>query len=105
MYVLGGFIWDCWYLALQSALHHPWSSLSQQSGLFRPIDHIGWLLAGLVCPIKCISGGTSGLLLDLLYFAHERTFGQYGSLYHFILAWIVLVDPPLYMGMAILKGA
>ena len=46
-----------------------------------------------------------GLLLDLLYFAHESTFGHYGSLYHFMLAWIVLFIPPLYMGMAMLKGA
>ena len=45
------------------------------------------------------------LLIDLLYFAHESTLGNYGYLYHFMLAWIVLFDPPLYMGMAMLKGA
>ena len=55
--------------------------------------------------MKCISGSTSGLLLDLLYMAYESTFGLYGSLYHFMLAWIVLFDPPLYMGIAILRGA
>ena len=105
IYVLGGFIRDCWYLVPQSALHYPWSSLSQQSGLFRPIDHIRWLLAGLVCLMICILGGTSGFLLDLLYLACERTFGHYGSLYHFMLAWIILFGTPLYMGMGILKGA
>ena len=49
--------------------------------------------------------GHPGLLIDLLYFAYESTFGHYGYLYHFMLAWIVLFDPPLYMGMAMLKGA
>ena len=46
-----------------------------------------------------------GLLIDLLYFVHESTFGHYDCLYHFILAWIVLFDPPLYMGMAMIKAA
>ena len=36
---------------------------------------------------------------------YESTFRHNGSLYHFILAWIVLFDPPLYMGMAMLRGA
>ena len=44
-------------------------------------------------------------LLDLLYFEHESTFGQYSSLDHFMLAWIVLFDPPLYMGMAMIRGS
>ena len=30
---------------------------------------------------------------------------QYGSLDHFMLAWIILLDSPLYMGMAMIKGA
>ena len=46
-----------------------------------------------------------GLLLDLLYFVYESTFGHYGSLYHFMLARIVLFDPPLYIGMTMLKGS
>ena len=46
-----------------------------------------------------------GLLIDLLYFIYKSTFGHYGSLYHFILAWIVLSYIPLYMGMAMLKAA
>ena len=46
-----------------------------------------------------------GLLLDLLYLAHGSTFGHYGSLDHFMLAWIVLFEVPLYMGMAMIKGA
>ena len=54
--------------------------------------------------MMCISGGSSSLLLDLLYLACESTFGHYGSLYHFMLAWIILFDPPLYMGMTMLKG-
>ena len=49
-------------------------------------------------------GGASELLLDLLHFTYESTFGHYGSLYHFMLAWIVLFDLALYMGMAMLKG-
>ena len=49
--------------------------------------------------------GHPGLLSDLLYFVYESVFGHYGSLYHFILAWIILFIPPLYMGMAMLKGA
>ena len=44
------------------------------------------------------------LLIDLLYFVYESTFGYYSSLYHFVLAWIVLFVPLLYIGMAILKG-
>ena len=55
--------------------------------------------------MKYVLGGASGLLLDLLYLAYNSTFGHYGSLYHFMLAWIVLYDPPLYMGITILKGA
>ena len=43
--------------------------------------------------------------IDLLYLMHESTFGHYGSLDHFMLAWIVLFDPPLCMGMAMIKGA
>ena len=54
--------------------------------------------------MMCTSGGASGLLLDLLYLVCESTFGHYGFLYHFILAWIVLFDPPLYMGMAMLRA-
>ena len=53
----------------------------------------------------CILGGVLRLLLELLYLAYESTFGHYGSLYHFILDWIVLFDPLLYIGMAMLKGA
>ena len=104
IYVLGGFISNFRYLVLQSALHHHWSSLSQQSGLFRLIDHIGWLLARLVCLMMCFSVCSSRLPLDLLYFMHESTFGHYGSLYHFMLARIILFNPPLYMGMAMLKA-
>ena len=48
--------------------------------------------------------GHLGLLIDLLYSVYESTFGHYGSLYHFMLAWIVLFDPPLYVGMAMLKA-
>ena len=58
----------------------------------------------MICPLKCILGGTSGLLLDLLYFTYESTFVCYGYLYHFMLAWIFLFDPPLYIGMAMLKA-
>ena len=46
-----------------------------------------------------------GLLLVLLYLAHESTFGHYGPLDHFMLACIVLFEAPLYMGMAIIRGA
>ena len=49
--------------------------------------------------MKCISGG---ILLQIV--VDESTFGHYGSLDHLILAWIVLFDPPLYMGMAMIKG-
>ena len=45
------------------------------------------------------------LLIDLLYFVHKTTFGHYGSLDHLMLAWIVLFGPPLYMDMAMIKGA
>ena len=45
-----------------------------------------------------------GLHIDLLYFASESTFGHYGYLYHFMLGWIVLFVPPLYMSIAMLKG-
>ena len=45
-----------------------------------------------------------GLLLDLLYFVHKSTFGYYGFLDHFMLAWVVLFVVPLYMGMALRKG-
>ena len=45
-----------------------------------------------------------GSLVDLLYLAHESTFGHCSSLGHFILAWIVLFEVPLYMGMALRKG-
>ena len=48
--------------------------------------------------------GDLGLLIDLLYLAYESTFGRFGSLFHFILAWIVLFYPPLYMGVAMIKG-
>ena len=50
-------------------------------------------------------GGHLDVLIDLLYFMYESTFGQYGSLYHLMLAWIILFYPPLYMGMAMIKGA
>ena len=46
-----------------------------------------------------------GLLLRLLYLANESTFGRYGSLDHFTLAWIVFFEVPLYMGMAMVRGA
>ena len=46
-----------------------------------------------------------GLLVDLLYLAHESTFGHCGSLGYFMLAWIVLFEAPEYMGMAMRKGA
>ena len=49
--------------------------------------------------------GNPDFLLDLIYFAHESTFGDYGSLYHFMLAWIILFVLFLYIGMAMLKGA
>ena len=54
--------------------------------------------------MMCILGGASGLLLDLLYLAYESTFGHYGSLYHFMLAWIVFFDLPLNVGMTIIRG-
>ena len=50
-------------------------------------------------------GGASGFAVDLLYFMCGSTFGLYGSLHHFILAWIILFDPPLCMGMAMLRAA
>ena len=34
----------------------------------------------------------------------NSTFGLYGFLYHFMLAWIVLFDPPLSMGMSMLRA-
>ena len=51
----------------------------------------------------CILGGISGFVYRSVAF--ESTFGHSGSLYYFMLAWIVLFDPPLYMGMAMLNGA
>ena len=48
--------------------------------------------------------GHLGLLIDLLYLVYESTFGHYGSFYHFMLAWITLFYPPLYIGMPMLKG-
>ena len=56
-------------------------------------------------PLKYILGGASGFAVYLLYFAYDRTFGLYGSLYYFMLAWIVLLDPTLCMGVAMLRGA
>ena len=57
-------------------------------------------------PIEVYFGqGHLGLLLDLLYFICNSTFGLYGFLYHFMLAWIVLFDPPLCMGMSMLRAA
>ena len=81
IHVSGGFIRDCWYLVPQSALHYTWNCFLQQSSSFRLIYRIGWLLAGLICPLKCISGGASGFAVDLLYFTCGSTFGLYGSLY------------------------
>ena len=49
--------------------------------------------------------GYLGFLLGLLYFVYNSTFSLYGSMFHFMLAWIVLFDPPLYMGIAILRVA
>ena len=46
-----------------------------------------------------------GLLLDLLYLAHQSAFGHCGSLSHFILNCIVLFDAPYYIGIAMKKGA
>ena len=54
--------------------------------------------------MKCISGGASGFAVDLLYFVCNSTFGLYGSIYHFMLAWIFLFDPPLSIGMAMLRA-
>ena len=45
-----------------------------------------------------------GLLIDLLYLVYESIFGHYSSLNYFVLAQILLFDPPLYMGKDILKG-
>ena len=55
----GQFLRDCWYLVPQNALHYPWSCLPRQLGLFRPIDRIGWFLAGQICPWNYILGGAS----------------------------------------------
>ena len=35
----------------------------------------------------------------------NSTFGLYGFLNHFMLAWIILFDPPLSMGMSMLRAA
>ena len=59
----------------------------------------------LICSLKCILGGASGFSVDLLYFGCGSTFGLYGSIFHFMLAWIVLFDLPLCMGMAMLRSA
>ena len=55
--------------------------------------------------LKCISGGASGFAVDLLYFMCNSTFGLYGFLYTFMLAWIVLFGPLLGMGMSMLRAA
>ena len=49
--------------------------------------------------------GHPDFAVDLLYFVCNSTFGLYGFLYHFMLAWIVLFDPLLIMGMSMLRAA
>ena len=42
--------------------------------------------------------------VDMLYFACGSTFGLYSFMFHFKLAWIVLFDPLLCIGMAMLRA-
>ena len=58
----------------------------------------------MICQLKCILGGVSRFAVDLLHFACNSTFGLYGSMFHLMFAWIVLLDPPLCMGIAMLRG-
>ena len=55
--------------------------------------------------MKCISGGASGFAVDPLYFVCNSTFGLYGFLYTFMLAWIDLFGLPLCMGISMLRAA
>ena len=76
-----------------------------QTGLFRPIDRIGWLLAGQICLWKCILGRESRFAIDLLYFMCNSTFGLNGFSSYFMLAWIVLFGLLLCMDMSMLRAA
>ena len=51
----------------------------QHFGLLRPIGQTRWLLAGQLCPTKCISAGTSGFALRSIVF---------GAPLHFWTLWI-----------------
>ena len=51
-------------------------------------------MAKLICLMKCILGGVSGFAVRSVVFGAQETFGHCGSLGHFILAWIVLLEVP-----------
>ena len=61
--------------------------MSRQSGLFRPIDQNEWLLAGLLFPMKHISGGTSGFALRSIAFGAPERF------------WTLWLFESLYVGL------
>ena len=76
----------------------------RQSGLFRLIDHIRWLLARLRCPMKCISGGTSRFSIRSIVFSaweHFWSLWLLGSLYFGL---DCLIWPTLVPGHAHEKG-
>ena len=85
-------------MTLGAVFYDNWACLGQLTVLGD-----SWL--GRYAHLSVFQVGHPGLLLDLFNFVCGSTFGLYGSLYHFMLAWIVLLDPPLCMGMAMLRAA
>ena len=82
----------------------PLELFSMTIWLVRPIDRIGWILAWLICPLKCISGGVSGFPVDMLYFVCGSTFGLYGSMFFFYVGLDWLVWSTFVHGYGHVKG-